>query len=362
VQARYKQRTMDGVRQEEVLKDVMRFTPWVSGQQLETPEGLQKCDELRDLLSRYSYDSHYNVMILPQFEHGSRVQGKKDVDKLAEALANTYAFQMFPEMYDRMFAHTMSKASSQSHTSAKNCRISLIFKSDSYSAEIGLHDLVETGGCYMGKLLLQALDRDYVKCFDGTYNRRLPESEVVRGLGAGSNIKPMHILGVLTYFPFDSDMETKPVFDDGGSEGCDSSKTNPILVFWKNRLVPHDLLKDLFFLQPKTYSNVSVQEFRHRCCGILFFPPEMQIERNKMKLIVDKPSLYDALLPWSEEPTPNSGNCVWKRDLTGSGSGSAMGWLKVRRHNVSFHCAAVHVGPTLTASKIIARAANARSA
>jgi hypothetical protein len=141
-------------------------------------------------------------------------------------------------------------------------------------------------------------------------------------------VEALDIKGVLTYFPFDSDQETKPVWEDDGTDGDDASKTNPILVFWKNRLVPHDLLKDLFFLEPKSHRDASIQEFRHRCCGILFFPGDMNISRNKMNLITDKNSLYDALLPWTDG-SANSGNCVWKRDLTST----ALSWLK-KMHNM----------------------------
>lgn len=113
-------------------------------------------------------------------------------------------------------------------------------------------------------------------------------------------------------------METKPVWEDRGNDGFDASKANPILVFWNNRLVPHEKLKDLWFLQPKSQS-IAVQEFRHRCCGILFFPRQMKISRNKMNLLTDKPSLYDALLD-----TGSSGNCVWNRNTS-----TSLSWLKV---------------------------------
>ena len=50
----------------------------------------------------------------------------------------------------------------------------------------------------------------------------------------------------------------------------------------------------------------------------------MNISRNKMNLVTDKPSLYDALLPWSDD-SANCGNCVWKRDLPTT----VLSWLKV---------------------------------
>jgi hypothetical protein len=331
-QTRYEQRTKDGVADREVLKDDVHFHPWVYGEEpipKDLPKEVRECKAVQELLRRYMCADHYNVMVLPRFEHGSRLNGEDEEDevrRLARDLANTYAYAMLPDQYDQLFARSQS----QPHEHAKGVKIELIFESDSYSTTISLNDLVEQGGCYMGQLLLQAKFPDYVKCFEGTYNQRRRETEAVRESGQ-SPIEALDIKGVLVYFPFDSDRETRPVWGDEDNEGCDT-QTNPILVFWKNRLVPHDQVKDLCFLQPKSYSNV--QDFRHRCCGVLFFPKGMRISRNKMNLQTDKQSLYDALMPWSDDGTANSGNCVWKRDLTNN----AVSWLKVPAWHPSLLC------------------------
>ena len=152
--------------------------------------------------------------------------------------------------------------------------------------DVSLNELLEEGNCYMGRFLNQATDSDYTKPIEGKFQQRLPDSEQNRELGAGSNFKSLDIMGVMTYFPFDSDRETKPEYSFDG-ESFDGTKTNPILVFWKSRLVPHDLLKDLPILKSKSHN--SIEDFRHRCCGILFFPPEMKIARNKTNLITDTP-------------------------------------------------------------------------
>ena len=325
----------------EVLKDDIHFHPWVYGEApipKDLPKEVRECEAVHELLSEYMCAKHYNVMVLPRFEHGSRLNGKDAVERLARDLANTYAYAMLPDQYDQLFDHTMSRSQSQSHEHVKGVKIDLVFLSDSYSDTISLNDWVENGKCYMGRLLLQAKFPDYVKCFEGTYNQRRRETEAMRELGQ-SPIEALDIKGVLVYFPFDSDRETRPVWGDEGDEGCDTN-TNPILVFWKNRLVPHDLLKDLCFLQPKSYAGSHIQDFRHRCCGVLFFPKGMQISRNKMNLQTDKQSLYDALLPWKDDDTANSGNCVWKRDLTNN----ALSWLKVPMWHQSLLCCAT---PTL---------------
>ena len=322
-QRRFEQRARDGVPDDQVLKDTMRFRPWEFGEAPipeDLPAEVRECKPVQELLNCYMCAEHYNIMVLPRFEHGSRLNGEDDVQRLARELANTYAYAMLPDQYDQLFAQTMSR--SQSHKHVKGVKIELIFQSDTYTTTISLNDLVENGDCYMGSLLLQAKFSDYVKCFEGTYHQRRRETEALRESGE-SPVETLDIKGVLVYFPFDSDRETRPVWGDESNESCDT-KTNPILVFWKNRLVPHDLLKDLCFLQPKSHSNV--HEFRHRCCGLLFFPKGMRISRNKMNLMTDKQSLYDALLPLTDDDTTaNSGNCVWKRDLTNN----AVSWLKV---------------------------------
>lgn len=133
---RYKQRAE---AEEEALQDTMLTDKWEHGAPLPAPEDLQLCEAVGGedgLLQRYTYDTHYNLMILPQFEHSSRLLGtnpdetKKHVNQLAQELANTYAFSMFPEKYDQLWNHRMSTQASQAHRSTKGCKIDLIFRSD----------------------------------------------------------------------------------------------------------------------------------------------------------------------------------------------------------------------------------------
>ena len=104
---------------------------------------------------------------------------------------------MCPERYDELNADKMSKAQSQSHTSTKGCRINLIFESDTHEDTIRLHDLVEEGKCYMGKFLLQASFREYVRFVEGTYNQRLSDPQEAQLQGTA--VDSFEILGVLTY-------------------------------------------------------------------------------------------------------------------------------------------------------------------
>eukprot|EP01051_Picozoa_sp_SAG22_P009299 SAG22_NODE_766_length_7392_cov_4.700123_2_plen_1726_part_00 len=79
---------------------------------------------------------------------------------------------------------------------------------------------------------------------------------------------------------------------EDNDEDESSSVRGMLLCFWGRRLVPHDMVRRLPFY-PKTEENAMLLE---RCRGVLMFPTEMKISRNKMNLLLaDKKGLEGAL-------------------------------------------------------------------
>ena len=91
---RYEQRAEAG---EETLQDTLHTDKWEYGAPIPAPKGLELCEAVSGkhedgLMRRYIHDTHYNLMIIPKFEHSSRLQGrssdetKKRVHQLAQAI------------------------------------------------------------------------------------------------------------------------------------------------------------------------------------------------------------------------------------------------------------------------------------
>ena len=367
-QKRFEERRKEQLANDEILKDKLRSRPFPGDfQGLDSDRDhpinffsstAQKCQGLKKVLNEIAgpTDTHFNMMVLPMFEHSARLLGstgeatsqsgtrERDtlVRQLAEDLCNTYVFNMEPEQYDELWSKK-GKAAGGQQTLLPPTQITLRLFDDRTGddgIEYHLNEMIEKGECYMGQLLnLSRCQPDCRKEIGGEYLRRRGAGEQAgdRSLGTdwGSmNDEILQVRGLLTYFPFQNDKEQKPHFraEDQTVVDQDETAVNPILVFWQNRLVPHDLVKDLPILrQTSSALKDSITEFRHRCCGILFFPHDMKIERNKMNLSVndgvnDAGSLSEAL----EERTNDrrGGNFKWERRLMGGKKDSALGWLR----------------------------------
>jgi hypothetical protein len=85
---------------------------------------------------------------------------------------------------------------------------------------------------------------------------------------------------------------------------------------------------DLPMVKGRDNTVHSADEYAHRCCGLVFFPRDMAITRNKMKLLHEHDSLSAALRGSDERQRP--GNCLWRR----SSAESVRQWLvKCHEHD-----------------------------
>ena len=174
MQKRYEEREaqVPKLDTDEILKDVKGEFVWqFGGNGFDERNESTTCASLKkrltaapksiELVGEFAMGESFNIMILPMFAHQSQLIGtfsESRLRKFASVLANTYAFQMFPEKYDLVMG---AKPRQHSQTPAN---YGIDIRLDCYSPVLkdghfdqSLNDLVDEGKCYMGKLLNQAM-------------------------------------------------------------------------------------------------------------------------------------------------------------------------------------------------------------
>lgn len=203
-QNRYEQRKRDGL---EVLRDTIGEFEWKFGEQNGFDESnqsdtckalksrLANCPKIIDLVHRFASDDHFNIMILPmvQKRHTQQMMGDSReafagrLSRLAQVLANTYAFQMFPDKYEMVTAgqyvsnicdHVIADivcaarglrfiGSRSTGNAGKGIHIKFECFSDTLPHKqyrCDLNELIERGGCYMGSFLNQTETKARLLC------------------------------------------------------------------------------------------------------------------------------------------------------------------------------------------------------
>jgi hypothetical protein len=171
---------------------------------------------------------------------------------------------------------------------------------------------------------------------DATFEQSVQMDGNANHRGQSEPPAKLQIKAILTYFPFDGE-ETKPYFihdidvftdlprlnDENSVESGDeetTSRRSPMLVFWANRWVPHDLV---YSLPPLKDQGATTEEYLHRCSGLILFPRDTSITRNKMNLKISQNSVQSAL---GEKAATQQGCCLWEHRQ--NSANSVKKWLE----------------------------------
>jgi hypothetical protein len=270
---RFEERSRQGMSDADILTDKMTEYPLDKQREHPAfpPEGelLNRLTEhspcIVEMANNLAYvHDHFTIMILPEFSHAAKLKHGEQhhvsvprIERMAHELANTYAFQMFPGHYTRMWALDGRAQSSQGSPEQCNFDNQCNFDIEIWESrlpesgprkgclEISLNTVVEKGECYVGKVINNAIVPDYTHHMEGSFEQKHTLAQ------EGTTVE---VKAVLTYFAYDGAQETKPIHagdatvfvdvdpDDEMRLDEQELASNPLLVYWNARLVPHDLV------------------------------------------------------------------------------------------------------------------------